>query len=421
VRTCVILWLTINFVKLVEQQFIDKVKECSKCGICRSVCPVFLATNDEVMSPRGRVSLIEAMLEGSLSSSERYIDTIRSCIKCTRCFGVCPSGVRTERIIQSARGLLAQDAGIPDAVRRIFRSILSDPEAFRASLKNAVDFPSSLPLWQLPLLFHERAYLPKLATETVLDKYPEYIGVHGKKRVALFVGCAVNYAHTDIADSAIEVLKKCNVDVFLPKEQLCCGAPMLLFGDVDTARELARRNLAALRADEFDAVVTLCPACGVTLKREYEHIIGSDIESFVSKVCDISEFIAKLGDYEPYWTDMVVTYHDPCYLRFGQKVIAEPRRILNSIARFVEMKDADRCCGLGGALGLFHPEISTKIAEAKVKAIVESGADIVATGCPGCIIFLREQLARRGIQKDVLHTMQVLELRGFASSRDGRP
>jgi len=390
----------------------DKVKECSKCGICRSVCPVFLEIRDEVMSPRGRISLLEALLEGGLSYSERYVDTIRSCIKCTRCSSVCPSGISVERIIQSARDLLAENVGIPDAAKGIFRSILLDSAAFRASLMTAVgsDPPrSNIPLWQLPLFFCECASLPSLAAETVLDKYPEYISSGGQRRIALFLGCSINYVHTDIVDSAIEVLRRSNVDIFLPREQVCCGAPALLFGDRDAARELAKRNLATLRADEFDAVVTLCPACGVILKREYEHILGSDIVGFISKICDISEFIHKVINYRDHRMDMAVTYHDPCYLRLGLEVEAEPRRMLDSSTRFIEMKDAGKCCGLGGTLGLFHPELSVKIGEAKIKAIVESGADVVATGCPGCIIFLRNQLAERGIQKDVLHTVQVLQ------------
>ena len=169
---------------------IDKVKECSKCGICRSVCPVFLEIRDEVMSPRGRISLLEALLEGGLSYSERYVDTIRSCIKCTRCSSVCPSGISVERIIQSARDLLAVNIGIPDATQEVFRSILLDPAAFRASLMAAAGSdPSGLniPLWQLPLFFHEGASLPALAAETVLDKYPEYISSGGQQRIVLFV------------------------------------------------------------------------------------------------------------------------------------------------------------------------------------------------------------------------------------------
>jgi glycolate oxidase iron-sulfur subunit len=403
----------------IQEMLIDEVKECSKCGICRSVCPVFLEINDEVMSPRGRISLIEALLEGGLSHSERYVDTIRSCIRCTRCSSVCPSGISVERIVQSARDLLAENVGIPDAAREVFRSILLDPASFRACLLSHSPAPSPprplapslprLPLWQLPLFFHEGARLPQLAAETALDKYPEYVNSGSQGRIALFVGCSMNYVHTDIAHSAIEVLKRLNVDIFLPKEQLCCGAPAMLFGDRDGARELAKRNLAALRADEFDAVVTLCPACGVTLKREYEHILGGDIGGFTSKVYDISEFIDKFTDYKTHRADMAVTYHDPCYLRLGQEVEAEPRRILGKSARFIEMEDADKCCGLGGTLGLFHPELSVKMGEAKIKSIVESGVDVVATGCPGCILFLREQLAERGIQKDVLHTVQVLQ------------
>ena len=381
---------------------IEEVRECSKCGKCRSVCPVFGVVNDEVMSPRGRISLIEALLEGNLSNSERYTDTIMTCIRCARCSNTCPVGIRMEDITQMARELLAEKVGIPDAAREVFRDLLPDPEAFRSALVEAASSPSEseVPLLQLPLFFLEGTRLPKLAEETTLDKYPEYIDSGGTKRVALFVGCAMNYVNTDIADSAIEVLGKLGVDIFLPKDQVCCGEPVLLFGDREGFNQLAERNINALKADEFDAVVTLCPGCGVMLKRE------CDLES---EVYDISEFIHKELDYETQPADVTVTYHEPCYLRLGQDVSDEPRQILGKSARLVEMKDADKCCGLGGALGAFHPELSVQMAQDKIKAIEESGADVVATGCAGCILFLREQLDKSGIQKDVLHTIQVLQ------------
>ncbi len=390
---------------------IDEIKECSKCGKCRSVCPVFQGLNDEVMSPRGRISLVEAMLEGGLSQSEKYVDTIRSCIKCTRCSSVCPIGIKVENIVQSARDLLAEKEGIPDAAREVFRITLLDPTAFRSALmKNAGKMPAlPVPLWQLPLFFHEGARLPELAAEAALDKHPEYIESGGQRRIALFLGCSINHVNADIADSAIEVLRKLNVDIFLPKDQVCCGAPAMLFGDKDGVRELAKRNVAALKADDFDAVVTLCPTCGVTLKREYERILGDDAGDFASKVYDISEFIDKFIDYETHRMDTSVTYHESIYLKLGLGIETEPRRILDRCARFIEMQDADKSCGAEGALGLFHPELSMKMVEAKIKTIVESGADIIATGSPGCILFLKEQLAERGIQKDVLHTVQVLQ------------
>jgi len=394
-----------------RKMLINEVKECSKCGICRSVCPIFSGLSNEVMSPRGRISLVEALLEGKLSYSERYIDTIRSCIRCTRCSNVCPIDVRVERIVQSARNMLAEDVGIPDEAKEVFRSILLDPARFRSALLEAADSPSEseIPLWQLPLFFHEGARVPKLSEQTALEKYPEYIESSGQKRIALFLGCSINYVSTDIADSAIDVLNKLGVNIFIPKDQVCCGAPVMLYGDKEAAVGLAKQNVKALKANEFDAVITLCPAGGAMLKNEYESILGDSVSDFASKVYDISEFIDKFIDYESHRTEMTVTYHDPCYLKLGQEVEKEPRQILSNSAKLVEMADADKCCGMGGALGLFHPEISMKIVDDKIEAIEESGADIVATGCPGGILFLREQLAKRGINKEILHTIQVFQ------------
>jgi glycolate oxidase iron-sulfur subunit len=394
---------------------LDEVKECSKCGICRSACPIFQELNNEVMSPRGRISLIEAMLEGKLSNSIRFIDTVRTCIRCTRCSGVCPSGVRVENIVQSARELIAENIVLPESVREIFKSKIFNPLAFKASLIEASKSDpdtgkSKVPLWILPLYFHEVARLPELASETVLERYPEFINSGGNKRISLFVGCSINYAHTGIAESAIEVFKSLGVDIFLPEDQLCCGLPSLFMGDKDSARELAMRNIKAMRAKEVDAVVTLCPACGVTFSQEYQRILDEDIGEFTSKLYDISSFIEKFTNFQSAGnqSDMAITYHDPCYLRLGQTVVSEPRKILSSKTRFIEMKDADKCCGLGCTMGIFHPELSMKMSETKINSIVQSGADVVATGCPGCIGFIKERLDEMGIKKDVLHTVQVI-------------
>ncbi len=388
---------------------IDEIKDCSKCGICRAVCPVFFIVNDEVMSPRGRISLVEALIEGNLSVSDRYTDIIRSCIKCTRCADVCPSGVRPEKIVQSAREMLYNTTYTSKTIKEILRSTL-DRGRFRNYIvkKFREDKPdNTVPLWFLPLIFHGNAYLPNLAEKTVLEKYPEDVNNGRKQKVGLFIGCSINYSNTDIADSAIDVLEKLEISIFIPKDQTCCGVPLLFYGDVEGAKELAKVNIKAFKYDDLDAILTICPACGITLKQEYNRLVNdSDLKT---KVYDISEYIAKFTSYNTRKLDISVTYHDPCYLRLGQEVLAEPRKILKGITDYIEMKDANKCCGLGGTLGLLHPEISQKIGEDKLKNIANSNADIVATGCPGCILFIRDMLKKAEINKKVLHTVQILQ------------
>ncbi|MGQ9610030.1 MAG: (Fe-S)-binding protein [bacterium] len=386
------------------------INECSKCGICRSVCPIFLAVNDEVISPRGKISLVEAFLEEKITDIERYTDIIRSCIRCTRCSSVCPAGVRVEKIIQSARELLYSN--MPPEAKEIFNFILNNPSELLQKMKEySKNQRKNFPLWFLPLFFHNKAYLPQLAEKTVLDKYDEYIKAdkNSSLQVSLFIGCSINYSNTFIADSAIEVLKKLNVNILIPKDQLCCSAPLLLYGDIEGAKEYALRNIKALKVEESDAIITLCPACGTTFIQDYEDIIGDNIDHFTNKIYDISEFIDIHTNYKIEKMDLSVTYHDPCYLRFGQKVFNEPRLTLAKSAKLIEMKDADKCCGLGGTLGLFHPEISEQIGKKKIESIIQTKADVVATGCPGCIMFIKDMLKRQGIDKEVLHTIQIFE------------
>lgn len=400
-----------NLIGFIMLKDLKNINECSKCGICRSVCPVFLTVNDEVMSPRGKISLVEAFLEEKIIDIKRYADIIRSCIKCTRCSNVCPVGVKVEKIIQSARELLYSK--ISAEVKETFRYFLENPSEFlrKKFNENSDDQQNAFPIWFSPLLFHDKAYLPELSEKTALEKYDGYIKAYksASLQVSLFIGCSINYSNTFIADSTVEVLRKLNVDVFIPKDQVCCSAPLLLFGNTEDASEFALRNIKALMAEEPDAIITLCPACGVTLRQDYENIIDNNISYFTNKVYDISEFIDIHTNYKINKMDFSVTYHDPCYLRLGQKVFNEPRQILSKSAELIEMKDADKCCGSGGALALFHPEISEQIGKNKIESIIQTKADIVATGCPGCIMFIKEMFKRKGIHKEVLHTIQILE------------
>lgn len=399
----------------------QEIARCARCGKCRAVCPTFLATRDEARAARGRINLMESILDGAAPFSARAAELLTSCYGCTRCVEQCPSGVRVDLLMQRAREMAARRFGIPLPARLLFRHVLPRRRLYDAAVRLArftqrfLRRSRAQPLRHLPLLYEGRRSVPALARRSALHSLPELHKGRGEIKVSLFLGCLLNYVYPDIAASILKILSLHGVDVIVPKAQLCCGAPVLASGDEEAARRLARRNLSCLEPGKVDAVVFGCASCALTMKRDYPRLLGG-AEALAAKITDISEFIyARLG-YSNLPLDDTVTYHDPCHLRWGRGVGEPPREVLRRSARYVEMDRAGDCCGLGGSFSLSHYDISCLLGEAKVASIRASGATIVATSCPGCILQLEDQLARQGMGNPVVHVAQLYE-RSFLKGR----
>lgn len=415
-----------------------EINKCAKCGKCRSVCPVFIETNNESMVARGRISLADALKNGEIFHTELLRDYLLSCKKCLRCSHVCPSGVDYDFIIQTMLDDLAKNLGIWLIPRIIFRFFLTRRWLFDTLLRIAGATQRIIPLKRhgtmrhLPFIFMGGRWIPPLAKKTVLKKYRKtkhpYNGKnqgiteailprpspvmkkeeHSRMRVGFYVGCLINYVYTDIADAVIEVLNHLGAEVVVPAKQLCCGIPARSLGDRETAGKLAETNVRVFEEADVDFIVTACATCGRTLKKDYPRILGDRSLKFSDKLYDISEFIEKYFAYETRPLDTKTTYHDPCHLYWGQDISKQPRNILKNSARFHEMENPERCCGGGGVFNLLHYDLSMKIGEHKAGAIEKSGADIVATGCPGCRLQIEDLLAARGSAVKCTHTIQVL-------------
>jgi len=345
-----------------------------------------------------------------------------------RCSNVCPSGVRIDLIVRNAREMLARQMGLSRTARFVFRHILPHRRAYDGAIGVARFLQGLLrknvhqPLRHLPLFFKGKRNAPRLAAKPALRALPEIVKGRGNIKVSLFLGCLLNYVYPEIAASIMHILELHGVDVILPRAQLCCGTPALAYGDIEAARTLARRNLECLEPNKVDAIVLGCASCELTLKRDYP-IILTEAEQLAKKVYDISEFIHEFLGYSNLALDDRITYHDPCHLRWGRGVTEPPREILRQSCRFVEMPRAGDCCGLGGSFSLTHYDVSCALGKAKVEAVRESGADIVATACPGCILQLQDQLAQQRMDVPVMHIAQVYEMsylkgRDFPGSRE---
>ncbi len=271
----------------------------------------------------------------------------------------------------------------------------------------------------LPFLGNKRN-IPPLAKKPFLERHPEVIqGEPGKPRIVFFVGCMTNFCYPQIGEAALALFRHLGCTVIIPKGQQCCGLPGMSGGDLDTVRGLAEKNLIELERYEADYIMSACATCGGALHKFYPNLIGkrhpelaARLKAIAEKTVDASQLLHKLG-LNPEETgggrDVKITYHDPCHLK-TRGIISQPRELLRGTpgVELTEMEGADKCCGLGGTFNVYHYESSMKINAGKSAAIIKTGAEAVATGCPGCMMQLSDGLKQAGSAIKVIHTLEVL-------------
>lgn len=407
----------------------EEIAKCSMCGKCHSVCPVYLETGEETMVTRGRISLAMALRDHEIKFTDKLKDSVYSCKKCLRCCKICPSGVNFEVIIQSLLYSVAEEMGIPLLPKLVFRWVLPRRWLFDLLLKitsitqKFTPTKKRGPMRHLPLMFMGNRWVPALAAGSALKQFGgEHKVANPKMRVAFFTGCLINYVYTDIAESVIDVLNRLDIDVVVPKDQLCCSLPALSLGDKKAVALLIKKNSEALKNANVDAIVAACGSCTKSLKSDYMHILGDSWEEMSKKVYDISEFIEKFTEYQTEPIDKKVTYHDPCHLFWALDVSKEPRNQLKRSANYIEMEGASNCCGGGGIFTLLHYDLTLKIMNRKIDSIVKSGAEVVATNCPGCVMQIADGITGRGLHIKSLHTIQVLRRALLNGRKDsGKP
>jgi FAD/FMN-containing dehydrogenase/Fe-S oxidoreductase len=416
-------------IKLSETSFTEHIdytrlsKSCATCAKCNSVCPVYDVFQSEDMSSRGWFEIVTSK-EYSYLNSKRVVE---ACLNCKSCRTICPAGVDVSDLIlqkraehpnrlagwifkQQARGdvfesilrLLARTQRIWD--RPLARRLI---EGITAPIMKALAPTARLP---------RDLVLPRFASRHLRQRYanliPNGTDRSRAKAVAYFHGCAANYFDDGVGDAVIDVLKKHGVEPALPPQR-CSGTPIQTYGHVDLVREGARFNLKSLSS--YETIVTGCASCTLMLK-DYPTLFpdGAErqqAEALAKKVVHISEFVARSPQHPPManadGTTKRVTYHSSCHLR-AAGVTKEPRQVLSSLpgVNFVEMQDADRCAGGAGTYVIKDYDTSQKIFDRKARAITQTGANVVATSCPACMIQLKNGM---GDRVQVKHVAQLLQ------------
>jgi glycolate oxidase iron-sulfur subunit len=403
---------------MIAKELQDEVYNCIKCGLCLTPCPVYQQLFYEGASPRGKVQLIKKVLEGRLQPSEHFHRLLFTCLLCETCTVNCPSGLKVDRLMKAMRAEILDQFGLAWQKRMLFH-LLTGTRLLPFFLFWGRTVGNSL-LSLLPkggkVGTIPYPKLPRLNAKPFRNQYPEVISAPGRKgRVLYFSGCATIFLFENVGRAVIQVLTHLGIEVILPRDQVCCGLPIFLSGARKMALKNIKKNLGLFNRPDVDAVIVDCATCGAALKKEYSHILeemgedGGAAESLGKKVVDISSYLSRFNLQK--WVGPVrerVTYHDPCHLLRSQGVKEEPRSLLKRIPglEFVEMAGADVCCGGGGTFQWEHPEIASGISANKVRAIKETQATIVATGCPGCRLQIHGNLGEEKIR--VAHPVEIL-------------
>jgi glycolate oxidase iron-sulfur subunit len=405
-----------------EPPDLEGILDCMHCGICLPQCPTYRVLGQEMDSPRGRVYLMRAAAEGRIGLTENFVLHMDRCLGCRACETACPAGVPFGRLIEETRGQIERQTPRPLGrrllgrlalgvfpERRRFERLLALTRLYQRSglqsLIRGTGVLGSLPRLAamerlLPALPARRE--PRLPAETLPAGTP-----HGT--VALLEGCVQAALFPGVNRATVSLLARAGYRVVVPEGQTCCGALHLHWGDRAGGRERARRNVAAFAGADW--IVTNAAGCGATL-REYRHLLEDDVHAgdLARRVRDVTELLAGHlpGPRQP--LDLTVTYHEPCHLAHGQRVREAPRTILRAIPglRLVELAESDFCCGSAGVYNLLEPELAERLLARKLDRIGATGAQVVASGNPGCLMQLRQGLAARGLAVRAYHPVELL-------------
>ena len=415
-----------------EAPAVDDMYTCVQCGFCLQACPTYVETGLETESPRGRIALMKAVQAGRIEMTPAVIGHWDLCIQCRACEAVCPSGVPYGRLIEGTMAQVRRKRRLSWPARLISNLALNHLLPHQGRLSTLV---SSTRLYQRSRLqgIVRRLGLLKPVSGTLheihssLPEIPErqfkaegqVIPAHGMKRarVGLLSGCVMPLIHGPQMESVASVLSRNGCEVVVPDTQVCCGAIHSHVGDLDRTRSLARRNIDAFTQAGVDAVIVASAGCGARMK-EYGDLLNNDAQyadrakSFDAMVKDVHEYLAELPLIPP--TGKLpygVTYQDSCHLSHAQRITKEPRKLLNSIpgVDLVEMENSSRCCGAGGTYTITQRDFSLRLLDNKMGAIEKTGADVLATANPGCVLQLGYGAQRHQTSIDVRYVTDLLE------------
>lgn len=415
----------------------EKILACVHCGLCLEACPTYVITGDENDSPRGRIYLMRAVKEQRLAvNSLTFENHIDRCLGCRACESACPAGVEYGHLLEAARAEIARGQTKPNGLYRLLYFVLKHvwlkPKRLRAAFAFArLIRDSGLPrllMWTgiargistqfefgLALLEGSSAPQDKKSAGRMPAHRPQDAGAPKAAQVLLFNGCVTEGLFQRINEATGRVLEVNGCDPKAPGAQVCCGALHAHAGDLEGARTLARQNIDAFSGT--DAIITNAGGCGAMLA-SYGHLLADD-ETYIQKAKDFSSRVRDIGQHleangfrnGAYVGTARTTYDASCHLLHGQHAAEASLKMLWAIPdlSFAALKDAEVCCGGAGVYNLMEPELSDEVLSTKLENIKQSGAEVLATGNPGCHMQIAAGAQLDGIQLRVCHPVELLD------------
>jgi glycolate oxidase iron-sulfur subunit len=414
------------------------VQQCMHCGMCLSVCPTYDETKREYSSPRGRVALMRAIVDGRMEVNRRFAEELYFCLGCLACTSACPAGVDYGHLFEMARAEAERLGVLNNPYRILVRSTLIK---WLFMKRQRLRFVGRL-LWLYQKLGFQTMVrklglmrlAPKLfrglepLTPTVCDEYTPMPyrtklapGVKPRFRVGLMAGCVQDLVFADINRDTIYVLEQNGCEVVVPAGQECCGSLHGHNGEVKSAQKLARTNIDAFPLHELDAIVMLAGGCG-SHARYYNRLLADDpayaekAAEWSRKFRDLFGFLGEIDFRKPrqpaggVTKRQRLTYDEACHLLHGLKISAQPKAILSSLPGYdlVELPEASWCCGSAGIYNITQPELSAKLLDRKLKQVVNTGATILSTTNTGCMVQLSAGVRMRNLPVRVANVLTLL-------------
>ena len=395
------------------------IRKCVHCGFCTATCPTYVLLGDELDGPRGRIYLMQNMLESEAEPTPGVVKHIDRCLSCLSCMTTCPSGVNYMHLVDHARAYIERRYKRPimeRLIRALLAAVLPYPPRFRLALALArlarplehlakgVDV-----LKPLAVMLKLAPRYPAASPTTTSLTLPSPRG-----RVALLQGCAEPVLKPEIRAATVRVLNRVGYEVIFAAGEQCCGALVHHMGREEAALAAARSNVDAwtreIEGEGIDAILITASGCGTSVKN-YGHMLRLD-PGYAAKAArvsaitrDISEFLSEVELPRGDDRGLTVAYHAACSLQHGQKVTDAPKALLAKAGYHVlTPAEAHLCCGSAGTYNIMQPEIAGQLGDRKVSNLERLAADVIATGNIGCTM----QIGARA-SVPVVHTIELLD------------
>ena len=403
----------------------SQILRCVRCGACANVCPVYRMVGGHQYGHIyiGAIGLIATYF---FHGRDKAKNLVQNCINCGACKAVCAAGIDLPRLIKEIHARIQDEEGHP-LPSQLMRLMLKNRKLFHGLLRSARRVQKPVTgngyVRHLPFIFakeHDFRALPAIAETPFRDRWPAIRPEvpNPRYKVALFSGCVQDFVYPGQREAGVKVLSRLPVALDFPMQQTCCGLPLQMMGEKEAARMVAIQNIEAFEQQNCDYIVTLCASCASHLKNAFPEILKDDpvmaerARRFAAKVITFSQFVQNVAAIDSTLFNgngRTTTYHAPCHLCRGLDEHRAPQELIRKAGfEYQPAQEEETCCGFGGTYSGKFPQISAQILARKLDDIQTTGADLLVTECPGCVMQLRGGVVKRGDRIEVLHIAEAL-------------